>query len=401
MENIIMHIDVNNAFLSWHALYLLENGSKVDIRNTYAVIGGDEEKRTGIVLAKSFPCKKLGIKTADTIYSARLKCKNLKVYPPNFKYYAFKSNALFNLLSKYTPDIEVASIDECYLDYGKVKNLYGDEVLFAHKIKEEIKETLGFTVNIGIGNNKLCAKMASDFLKPDRVHTLYLNEVKTKMWPLDVSLLFGVGKRSVVKLNELGIKTIYDLAHFDVNILKKYFKNQAPIMIANANGYDSSLVDNKVNAPKGIGNEFTLSYDTSNIEIIFDNLLMLSELVGSRLRKEKKYAYTVVVTIKTNDFIRKSHQKRLKTPTDTNEEIYNVAKEIYKSYFMDFKIRLIGIRLDNLVNERSNQLSFFEDNSNKDKDSKLDYTIDNLRKKYGNTIIKRASMNNKKEGKYF
>ena len=181
-----MHIDVNNAFLSWSAIDLLNKGYKYDIRNSYAVIGGDEKKRSGIVLAKSTSAKKLGIVTAETLYSARKKCKVLKVYPPNFKFYNEMSNKFFSLLRKYTPDIEIASIDECYLDYGKVKSLYGDEVAFAYKIKDEIKNTLGFTVNIGIANNKLCAKMASDFSKPDKVHTLYENEVKEKMYPLDV-----------------------------------------------------------------------------------------------------------------------------------------------------------------------------------------------------------------------
>ena len=126
-----MHIDVNNAFLSWTAIYLLENGSKYDIRNSYAVIGGDAKSRNGIVLAKSNPCKKLVVKTAETIYSARKKCPALKVYPPNFSFYSKMSKSLFDLLYKYTPDIEIASIDECYLDYGKVMNIYGDPYLFA------------------------------------------------------------------------------------------------------------------------------------------------------------------------------------------------------------------------------------------------------------------------------
>ena len=178
MKNIIFHIDVNNAFLSWSALDLLNQGFKYDIRNSYAVIGGDETKRRGIVLAKSNSAKKVGIVTGETLYSARKKCKVLKVYPPNYNFYQKKSKELFELLGKYTDDIEPFSIDECFLDYTKIKHFYGDEVKFAYKLKTEIKEKLGFTVNIGIANNKLCAKMASDFLKPDRVHTLYEEENK-------------------------------------------------------------------------------------------------------------------------------------------------------------------------------------------------------------------------------
>ena len=180
MERIIMHIDVNNAFLSWTAVDLLKHGYKLDIRNEYSVIGGDELKRRGIVLAKSIPAKKMGIVTAETLYSARKKCPNLKVYKPNRELYDKMSQMLFNLIKKYTNDIEILSIDECFIDYSKIKNLYGDEIIFAKKLKNEIYNTLGFTVNIGIANNKLCAKMASDFTKPNKIHTLYNNEIKQK-----------------------------------------------------------------------------------------------------------------------------------------------------------------------------------------------------------------------------
>ena len=201
MDRIIFHIDVNNAFLSWTAIDLLKRGYKYDIRNSYAVIGGDEKARSGIVLAKSMPAKKLGIYTSETLYSARKKCKVLKVYQPNYKFYSEMSKKLFELLKNYSPDIEIASIDECYMDYGKVKNIYGDPIEFAYKLKKEIKDILGFTVNIGIANNKLCAKMASDFSKPDKVHTLFETEIKEKMYPLKIDDLFGIGKKTAPKFH--------------------------------------------------------------------------------------------------------------------------------------------------------------------------------------------------------
>jgi len=242
MERIIMHIDVNNAFLSWSAIDLLNNGYKYDIRNSYAVIGGDENSRRGIVLAKSMPCKKLGIKTADTLYSAREKCRVLKVFPPNFEFYHKMSTAMFQIISKYTPDIEVASIDECYVDYGKCRFINGEPLEFAKKLQKEIYDTLGFTVNIGIANNKLCAKMASDFSKPYKIHTLFEHEVEEKMYPLKVGELFGIGKKSVPKLNDLGIYTIGDLANYDEKKLSVFFKNQASAMIKWAKGIDESEV---------------------------------------------------------------------------------------------------------------------------------------------------------------
>ena len=279
MERIIMHIDVNNAFLSWTALDLLEKGYKEDIRNTYAIIGGDESKRAGIVLAKSTPCKKLGIKTAETIYSARRKCPNLKIFPSNYKMYQRRSNEFFSLLLKYTPDIEKASVDECYLDYGKVKKMYGDEILFAKKIQKEINEELGFTVNIGIANNKLCAKMASDFEKPNKIHTLYNYEVKTKMFPLPIEDLFTVGKSTSSKLRELGIKTIGDLAVKKEYELRRVFKNQASYLIRIANGIDDSVVDSSLFIPKGISNEITLSYDLNNKNDIYEMSFIMVKIL--------------------------------------------------------------------------------------------------------------------------
>ena len=224
MEKIIMHIDVNSAFLSWTAVDLLKNGYKKDIRCECSVIGGDESKRKGIVLAKSIPAKNKGINTAETLYQARSKCRNLKIYRANYALYDKMSHAFFTLLRKYTNDIEILSIDECFLDYGKVKKMYGDEVIFANKLKNEIYKTLGFTVNIGIANNKLCAKMASDFSKPNKIHTLYDYEIKEKMWPLPVENLYGIGKKSTEKLINLNIKTIKDLATCNKEILYPYFK---------------------------------------------------------------------------------------------------------------------------------------------------------------------------------
>lgn len=395
-----MHIDVNNAFLSWSAIDLLNKGYKYDIRNSYAVIGGDEKKRSGIVLAKSTSAKKLGIITAETLYSARKKCKVLKVYPPNFKFYNEMSNKFFSLLRKYTPDIEIASIDECYLDYGKVKSLYGDEITFAYKIKDEIKNTLGFTVNIGIANNKLCAKMASDFSKPDKVHTLYENEVKEKMYPLDVGDLFGIGKRTVPKLNSLGIYKISDLALADPVMLEKYFKNQAYVMIRVANGIDDSIVDSNEYHPSCIGNEITLPHNISSKREAYDKLLILSEYVSKRLRKEEKYASVVCVTIKDEFLKRRSHQKKLLNETNIEKEIYKTACMIFDEFWNGENIRLIGIRLDGLTLSKKYQGSIFENVEKREHDEKIDKLIDNINFKFGKNTIKKAgidNLNSKKE----
>ena len=391
MKRLIMHIDVNNAFLSWTAIYLLERGYKEDIRNTYAIIGGDEKRRAGIVLAKSTPAKKKGIKTAETIYEAKRKCSNLKIFPPNYDFYKQKSKELFSLLSNYTPDIEIASIDECYLDYTKVQKLYGDPIKFAEKIQKEINNKLGFTVNIGIAENKLCAKMASDFSKPNKIHTLYQYEIKEKMFPLPIEDLFGVGKQTAEKLKFLGIKTIEDLALQQEYNLKKIFKNQAKHLIEIANGKDEDEVDSARQSPKGISNEITLSEDVTNKKDLCKKLSILSEMVSKRIRKENKYAKVVCVILKDNHFRRYSHQKRLKNPINTYEDIYKYSKQILEEFYQNEPIRLIGIRLDDLTEIKNIQTSLFEKTSDLDKGEKLEQIMDEINNKYGKEVLKRAS----------
>lgn len=395
MDRIIMHIDVNNAFLSWTAIELLSNGYETDIRTIPSIIGGDESRRAGIVLAKSPVAKKFGIKTAETIYSAKKKCKNLKIYPPNYQMYEKRSKELFKLLTSYTPDIEIASIDECYLDYTKVKKLYGDEKEFAYKLKDKIKKQLGFTVNIGIANNKLCAKMASDFTKPDKVHTLYKEEIKEKMYPLPIEELFTVGKKTSEKLRNLGIKTIKDLAIQNPYNLKKTFKNNALRLVEIANGIDNEEVKTEPLELKGISNEITTSHDLTTKSEIYEVLKQLSQIVSTRIIKENKYSSVICVILKDNKFNRYSHQKKLKNPINTFSEIYKYSKELISEMYNNEPIRLIGIRLDNLKEEKNYQTSLFD--KEPEKDENIDKLIDKINIKYGKNTIKRASLIEKKQ----
>lgn len=388
MERIILHIDVNNAFLSWTAVDMLNKGSDIDIRTIPSVICGSKENRTGIVLAKSMPAKRLGIVSAEVLYLAFRKCPNLKTYPPDYELYKRMSDNLFDFLRSFTPDIEIASIDECYMDYGKVKNLYGDEVEFAYKLKNDIRDKFGFTVNIGIANNKLCAKMASDFEKPDRVHTLYMNEVESKMWPLPVSSLFGVGKQTSEKLMKIGIKTIKDLAFCDGNKLSFYFKNTYKDLIDKARGIDDSLVST-FDVVKGISNEVTLKEDVSNKEDLFPYLEFLSLKVSKRIKEEGKYAYVICLILKDNYFRRFNHQKKLKNPVNSSKDIYEVSKQLLNEVWNGNDIRLIGIRLDGLTDICNFQISLFDKNDGKN-DKKIDDLLDSINKKYGKSVISKG-----------
>ena len=390
MERQILHVDVNNAFLSWTALDMLKHGSEIDIREIPAVIGGDESKRSGIVLAKSTKAKECGVKTAETIYQARIKCPGLKVFPSNFKVYRQFSNQLYQLLLEYTDKIERFSIDECFLDMTHY--LMNDTLLNKGKeINRRVKEELGFTVNVGVAHNKLLAKMASDFTKPDRVHTLFENEIPSKMWTLPVSELFMLGKRTVPKLYNMQIKTIGDLAKTNKKVLQDKFGKHGMMMWEYANGMDNSEVKYKKEKPKGIGNSVTLPEDISNIEKLEEILLALTEQVTYRLRKQKMLARVVNVQLRNKDFVDTSHQRKLPNATASTKEIFMYAKELLEQmYRKGTPIRLIGVRVDDLTDTEEMQISLFQDEVKNQKQEKLDKIIDELKEKYGYNLITRA-----------
>ena len=389
MEKQILHVDVNNAFLSWTAVYMLKNGYPLDIRTIPSIIGGDEEKRSGIVLAKSPIAKKLGIVTGEPIYFARKKCNKLEVFPSNFKIFNKYSNDLYNLLLEYTDKIERFSIDECFLDLtGYLQNRKLIDI--AYEINKRVEKELKFTVNVGVSSNKLLAKMASDFEKPNKVHTLYEYEIEDKMWTLPVSELFMIGRKTVPKLYNLGIKTIGDLAKTNKEFLSKRF-GKFGIMIWNyANGIDDSEVKNTKEDPKSIGNSVTLPKDIKSIDEIQKIVVALCEQVSFRLRKYNLIANTINVQLRTKDFVDYSHQKQLKYATSSTKQILETAKEVLLEMYKNEPIRLVGVRVDNLENKDEIQLSFFSQEEVEEKQDKLDTVLDNLKNKYGYNFITRA-----------
>ncbi len=389
MERQILHVDVNNAFLSWTAIEKLNLGEELDIRTIPAIIGGEEATRHGVVLAKSMKAKEFGIRTGEPIYQARRKCPNVQVFQGNFDNYKKHSNKLYNLLLEYTDKIERFSIDECFMDLTLFLRKNEKLINKAYEISKRVKEELGFTVNVGVANNKLLAKMASDFEKPDKVHTLFKNEIQDKMWKLPAEDLFMVGKKSIGKLNQLGIKTIGDIARYDKNILIKKFGKHGRIMWEYANGIDESEVIYEQEIPKGIGNSITLPEDVYNINKLNEILLALTEQVGFRLRKYKLLASVVNVQIRTKDFANFSHQRKLDKPTNITKEIYEAAKHLLEELHKNRGVRLIGLRVDKLINEDEVQISLFDANNNEKQES-LDRVMDNLKKKYGYEKITRA-----------
>ena len=397
MKRIILHIDVNNAFLSWTAVEMLKNGSNVDIRKRYAVIGGDEDSRRGIVLAKSNLCKSKGVVTGESLYMARKKCPYLEVYKGEREAYKKYSNLMYEYLLQYTNIIERYSIDECFLDYTYSINLFGDPINIAYKIKEDIKTKFGFTVNVGIGNNKLQAKMASDFSKPDKVHTLFDEDIKTKMWPLPIEELFMLGKSSAIKLREMGINTIGDIANSDINLLIKKFKSHGKLMWEFANGIDNSEVSYIEHDAKSISSSTVLPYNYSNRDEMLKIMRSLSMEVGKRLRESCMFAKNVSIWIKYSNFVKVSKQINLDNVIYTDNEIYTNSVMLFdKLWNKEDNVRGLCVGVSNLKNNNDKQLSLFDmgNTSNKKeiKDDKLQKVLDSIRSKYGDDKIMYADM---------
>ena len=397
MERQILHVDVNNAFLSWSALDNLNKGLTLDIRTIASAIGGDEERRAGIILAKSPKAKACGVVTGEPIYQAKRKCPNLQIFPGNYKFYRECSDKLYNLLLEYTDKIERFSIDECFLD---MTEFLGKRALVdvAYEINRRVKEELAFTVNVGVANNKLLAKMASDFTKPDRVHTLYKGEIATKMWKLPVGELFMLGKKTVPKLNNRGIRTIGDLAMSDKMMLVKLLGKHGALMWEYANGIDESEVEYLPRKPKGIGNSVTLPRDFDNKEEICSMILALVEQVSYRLRREEMVAGTVNVQLRTKDFVDFSHQGKLSVATCNTKDIYEKAKMLLNEMYKEgTPIRLVGVRVDNLGEKDKGQISLFEMSCKNEKQEQIDKTIDMLKVKFGYDAVTLAGKLNVNE----
>lgn len=393
-DRIIFHIDVNSAFLSWSALAHLEAGSDVDLRLVPSIVGGDMAKRHGVVLAKSIPAKKYGINTGEPVVNAFRKCPNLLTVPPDHALYERMSRKLMTYLSEICPDIEQVSIDECFMDYTPISGKYASPEDAATLIKDTVYEKFGFTVNVGISDRKVLAKMASDFKKPNLVHTLYAGEIPEKLWPLPVSALFMCGRSSVETLHKLGITTIGELATANPKVLESHLKSHGLTLWNYANGYDESAVVPERAKAKGIGNSTTLREDAVSASEAKKELLKLAESVGRRLRTAHQLAGSVCAEIKYNTFQSVSHQTLLDSPTASTDVIYRTACDLFDELWDGTPVRLLGIRTTKLTEEDTPvQLTLFDyQQPVSDKQQKLDAALDKIRARYGKDSVKRGSL---------
>ena len=397
MRRLIFHIDVNSAFLSWEAARRVREGLE-DIRLIPSAIGGDKDKRTGVILAKSIYAKKYGIITGEPVAMALKKCPQLYLARPDFELYEKCSSSFMDICREYTPIVEKFSIDECFLDMTGTERIYPDPIDIAFRIKEDIKNKLGFTVNIGIGPNKLLAKMASDFEKPDKIHTLFYSEIQDKLWSLPVRELFSVGAATADKLERACINTIGDLANLDVSILKSLVGAKLGAQLHDfANGIDDSQVLETPEKAKGYSNSTTMERDIINEQDAYKVLMSLADVTAARMRADGARAYCIGITIRGNDFKDRSHQRKLVEATDITSEIFELCKELFVELW-DRKtpLRLLGVSLTSLTSEEEQQMSFFKDDK-KEKARALDRVVDDIKNKFGTDKITRGVYSSSKK----
>ncbi len=393
---VIFHIDVNSAYLSWTAAEQLKNGAAVDLRSIPSIIGGDKKSRHGVVLAKSIPAKKYGIRTGEPVVNAFAKCPDLTMEPPDHKLYKQYSRRLMDFLCTYTERIEQVSVDECYMDFTEAAKNYYSPAEGAMEIKNWVRELFGFTVNVGISSNKLLAKMASDFEKPDKIHTLYPEEIQVKMWPLPIGELYMAGRSSVEYLKKLEICTIGDLARTDPHILTMHLKSHGRLLWEFANGIGNDHVEPEPAEAKGIGNSTTLPEDLETEEEAEPVLRSLAESVSGRLRKAGQKAGMLSVEIKYYNFESVSHQKQLQKPVICGEDIYREALKLFEELWDGRPIRLLGIRTSKLADESEpEQMSLFDagfqaDAVKRAKKKKINDALKKVQEKYGEDIVIRG-----------
>lgn len=390
MERLIFHVDVNSAFLSWEAARRVRAGQD-DLRQIASAVGGDRDKRTGVILAKSIPAKKQGVKTGEPVAMALWKCPELVLVKPDFHLYEQSSRAFMAVCRRYAPVVEPFSIDECFLDMTGTHRIYPDPIAIAHQIKDEIRDTLGFTVNIGVGSNKLLAKTAGDFEKPDRVHTLFSSEIPQKLWPLPIGDLLSVGQATAQRLRKAGLETVGTLATAPLERVQKLVGKALGLQLWDyANGRDNSPVSAEPEPAKGYSISTTLENDVMSREAAYPVLLQLCDNVTARMRADGARAYRVSVTIRGSDFQDKSHQCSLPEATDGTEQVYRLTRRLFEELWDGVTpLRLLGVSLSNVTREEGGQLTMFASQQN-ERARQLDRTVDAIRSRFGQASVSRG-----------
>lgn len=394
MERVILHCDLNNFFASVSLLY-----NQTLVGYPVAVCGSVEE-RHGIVLAKNEIAKSYGVKTAEAIWEAKRKCPELITLPPIYDKYSEYSEKAKEIYSRYTDIIEPFGIDECWLDVTGSIMLFGSGEEIAHKIRRDIKNELGITASVGVSFNKVFAKLGSDMKKPDAVTVISSDDFRQKVWPLPVQDMLFVGRSTVEKLNSAGVFTIGDVTLCDDAMLKRLFGKNGLSLKRNALGLDTSPVcDQSISEkPKSIGRSVTEGQDFTNNEEVWQTFIVLSEDIAKRLRRHGMYAGGIQVHTRTTDLSVKEFSRALENPTDISIKIAEAGMKLFKeNYYWELPLRSVGIRAINLKDECvAVQQDLFGDVENERRQEKIEDSIHSIRQKYGDGVIKRGRVVDKK-----
>ncbi len=389
-KRFIFHADANSAYLSWEAVHRLQHGDPLDLRTIPSVIGGDPTTRHGIVLTKSIPAKKFKIETGETLYTALQKCPDLVIVRPNYGLYRQCSDAMVEIFKEFSPQIQRFSVDECFLDFSGMELISNDPIKTANEMKNRVKHELGFTINVGVSTNKILAKMAGELSKPDKVHTIFPEEIPTKMWPLPIEELFMVGKATSKKLRSRGITTIGELANYDLKYIKPLLKSHGVLVWNYANGIDHSPVrSGGFIEVKGMGNSTTIPFDIEDRNTAHLVLLSLAETVCTRLRQANVLTRLISISFRTNEFYGCSHQRKLWNPTNCTDEIWEIACKLFDELWQGHPLRHMGLRVSELCQNDFVQTSLF--GKDYEKSRKVDKAIDSIRSRFGSNAIVRSA----------
>ena len=389
MSRIILHSDLNNFYASVECLY------HPDIRNKAVVVVGDEEKRHGIVLAKNYIAKSYGIKTGDTVWEARQKCgEELVCRKVNFPLYIRISKLVKDIYKEYTDRVENFGIDEAWLDISNLTSSFDEAKKIADEIRVRIISEIGLTVSIGVSFNKIFAKLGSDLKKPNATTLITPDNYESLVYPLPIEDLLYVGRATRQKLHKLNINTIGDIGHSDIKLLKLQLGKMGETLWKFANGLDDSevtLVSNP-NAIKSIGNSTTCPKDLTSIDEVETVLYILAENVAERMHNKNLHCKEVALYVKDSTLASFERQKALQSPTNLSSTITKVAIDIFKeNYTWIHEVRAIGIRVSHF-DCNSVQCDFFSSEESNKKKETLEKTIEDLRKRFGYNVIKRASI---------
>ena len=389
MQRIIFHVDQNCYFAS------VEMIAHPECRNVPMAVAGDVEARHGIILAKNELAKKAGVKTAEAIWLAKMKCPDLVCLPAHYDRYEFYSKRLREMFAEYTDKVEPFGLDECWLDMTGVAKDYDDAEKIALEIRQRVKDEYRLTCSVGISFNKIFAKLGSDYKKPDATTVFRDTDWKEKIWPLKASELLFVGRSTEARLKKINVVTIGDLAKIDYDYIVSYLGKQGEMLWNYANGLDNSPV-----APvgyqreiKSVGNSTTTRTDMTSVSAIEKTMHGLAASVASRLRKHGLKGTVIQIHIRDRDLNISEHQRQLYEPTDSERVIYENAMELFRdSYDWHTGVRSIGVRCAKVVGaDEAVQLSMFSEDHQREKDAKLGKVIDLINMRYGPGVIRTAA----------